>query len=61
MAKWRIHGCPKCGGDIAQEDGLDGVIWKCILCSREWSKERLEVLEGERCRLERERSQSPPE
>lgn len=62
MARWKLKGCPKCGGDLALEDDGDGVIgWKCLLCSKVWSTGRLELLEAERLRLERERWKSPPE
>ena len=62
LAKWRLKGCPHCGGDLAHEQDMDiGTMWKCLLCSREWLPARLKLLEDKRNQLESERLLFPPE
>ena len=30
-ARWRLHQCTRCGGDLYREEGE----WKCLQCGRE--------------------------
>ncbi|MFC1871338.1 hypothetical protein ACFLYF_02935 [Chloroflexota bacterium] len=32
MVKWRVKGCPRCGGDMFLETGMEGWFWDCLLC-----------------------------
>lgn len=36
LVRWIFKGCPHCGGDLAYECGLDGWVWNCLLCAREF-------------------------
>jgi hypothetical protein len=33
MGKWKIHGCPKCGGSLIVDKDEDGWYESCINCS----------------------------
>ena len=28
----RLKGCPRCGGDLALQQDLDGLLWLCVQC-----------------------------
>lgn len=31
--RWRLAACPKCGGDLATEEYMDGSMeWDCLQC-----------------------------
>ena len=33
MGKWRINGCPRCGGSVFVDNDRDGWYEQCIYCS----------------------------
>ena len=33
MGKWKIHGCPKCGGSLLVDKDENGWYEQCINCS----------------------------
>jgi len=33
MGKWRISGCPRCGGSLFVDRDMDGWYEQCINCS----------------------------
>lgn len=33
MVRWRVKSCPRCGGDIFIDRGLDGWYEQCLQCS----------------------------
>ncbi len=33
MGKWKIHGCPKCGGSLVVDKDENGWYEQCINCS----------------------------
>jgi len=47
MAKWKLRGCPRCGGDLLiEKDVLYGWYEKCIQCS--FSCDIKELVESEK-------------
>jgi len=46
MPKWRLKGCPRCGGDLLiEKDILYGWYEKCIQCS--FSRDLKELIKSE--------------
>ncbi len=43
--KWKLKGCPRCGGDVYIENGLDEWYEVCLMCSyrREIKKETVKA------------------
>ncbi len=33
MSRWRLKGCPRCGGDLFIEKGFDNWYEQCLQCS----------------------------
>lgn len=33
MGKWKINGCPKCGGSLFVDRDIDGWYEQCVNCS----------------------------
>ena len=33
MGRWKVKGCPRCGGDMFVDSDEDGWYEKCMLCS----------------------------
>ena len=33
MGKWKIRGCPRCGGSLFVDNDMDGWYEQCINCS----------------------------
>lgn len=42
MAKWRLRGCPKCGGDmVLEEDHIEGWMEICLQCGHRINFQRI--------------------
>ncbi len=33
MVKWKLKGCPRCGGDVYIDRDMDGWYEQCLLCA----------------------------
>ena len=48
MGMWKYKGCPKCGGDLGLESGLDEWGWLCVQCGKEMDASPLEISEAKK-------------
>jgi len=45
MVRWRVKGCPRCGGDMYLEIEVGGWSWDCLLCGFREEIDRSEFYE----------------